>query len=100
MCFRFPTSIVRARGKTTRAHLAAERATRCSAGHLHVGVARVKKLDIQIKGIEAELQKAPAEIVTAMQRRYEAAVSRDNCCGVLTKSRKGPLLSKRATRSI
>ena len=37
----------------------------------------VKKLDAQIKGIEAELQKAPAEIVTAMQRRYEVAVSKE-----------------------
>ncbi|HJS22978.1 MAG TPA: polysaccharide biosynthesis tyrosine autokinase, partial [Pyrinomonadaceae bacterium] len=37
----------------------------------------VKKLDAQIKGLEAELQKAPAEIVTSIQRRYEAAVSRE-----------------------
>ena len=37
----------------------------------------MKKLDAQIKAIEAELQKAPAEIVTAMQRRYEAAVSKE-----------------------
>ncbi|HKG81146.1 MAG TPA: polysaccharide biosynthesis tyrosine autokinase [Pyrinomonadaceae bacterium] len=38
----------------------------------------VKKLDAQIKGLEAELQKAPGEIVTAIQRKYEAAVSREN----------------------
>ena len=38
----------------------------------------VKKLDAQIKGLEEELKKAPAEILTAMQRRYEAAVSREN----------------------
>lgn len=38
----------------------------------------VKKLDAQIKGIEEELKKAPAEIVTSIQRRYEAAVTREN----------------------
>ena len=37
----------------------------------------VKKLDAQIEGLEAELKKAPAEIVTAIQRRYEAAVSKE-----------------------
>lgn len=38
----------------------------------------VKKIDAQLKGLEAELGKAPPEIVTAIQRRYEAAVSREN----------------------
>ena len=38
----------------------------------------VKKLDAQIKELEAELEKAPAEIVTSIQRKYEAAVSREN----------------------
>ena len=38
----------------------------------------VKKLDMQIKQIEAELEKAPTEIVTSMQRKYEAAVQREN----------------------
>ena len=38
----------------------------------------VKKLDAQLKGLEAELAKAPPEIVTSIQRRYEAAVSREN----------------------
>jgi succinoglycan biosynthesis transport protein ExoP len=38
----------------------------------------VKKIDAQLKGLEAELKKAPPEIVTSMQRRYEAAVSREN----------------------
>src|SRR6266404_813489 len=38
----------------------------------------VKKIDAQIKGLQAELLKAPAEIVTSMQRRYEAALSREN----------------------
>ena len=38
----------------------------------------IKKIDAQIKGLEAELGKAPAEIVTSIQRKYEAAVSREN----------------------
>jgi capsular exopolysaccharide synthesis family protein len=38
----------------------------------------VKKIDAQLKGLEEELQKAPSEIVTSMQRRYEAAVSKEN----------------------
>jgi len=38
----------------------------------------VKKLDVQIKGLEAELQKAPEEIVTSIQRKYEAAASRES----------------------
>jgi succinoglycan biosynthesis transport protein ExoP len=38
----------------------------------------VKKLDAQIEGLKAELEKAPAEILTSMQRRYEAAVTREN----------------------
>ena len=38
----------------------------------------VKKLDSQIAALEEELQKAPAEIVTSMQRKYEAAVSQEN----------------------
>ena len=38
----------------------------------------VKKIDAEIKGLQAELDAAPAEIVTSMQRRYEAAVSREN----------------------
>ena len=37
----------------------------------------VKKLDVQIKNLEAELQKAPAEILTSIQRRYEASVSKE-----------------------
>jgi capsular exopolysaccharide synthesis family protein len=37
----------------------------------------VKKIDAQIKGLQAELKKAPAEIVTSMQRRYEAAKARE-----------------------
>jgi len=38
----------------------------------------VKKIDAQLKSLEAELAKAPSEIVTSIQRRYEAAVSREN----------------------
>src|SRR4029077_8309369 len=38
----------------------------------------VKKIDAQLKGLEAELAKAPSEIVTSIQRRYEAALSREN----------------------
>ncbi len=38
----------------------------------------VKKIDAQLKGLEAELKKAPPEIVTSIQRRYEAALSREN----------------------
>ena len=38
----------------------------------------VKKIDAQLTGLEAELEKAPPEIVTSMQRRYEAAVTQEN----------------------
>ncbi|MCM3900175.1 MAG: polysaccharide biosynthesis tyrosine autokinase [Pyrinomonadaceae bacterium] len=38
----------------------------------------VKKVDAQIKPIEAELAKAPTEIVSSMKRRYEAAVAKEN----------------------
>ena len=38
----------------------------------------VKKIDAQIKPIEAELAKAPTEIVSSMKRRYEAAVAKEN----------------------
>jgi capsular exopolysaccharide synthesis family protein len=38
----------------------------------------VKKLDAQLKGLEAELNEAPTEIVTSIQRKYEAAASREN----------------------
>lgn len=37
----------------------------------------VKKLEAQIKPIEAELAKAPSEIVSSMKRRYEAAASKE-----------------------
>ncbi len=38
----------------------------------------VKKLDAQIKSIDALLNKAPKEILTSMKRRYEAAIAREN----------------------
>ncbi len=38
----------------------------------------VKKIDAQLKGLEAELAKAPSEIVTSIQRKYEAAAAREN----------------------
>jgi capsular exopolysaccharide synthesis family protein len=38
----------------------------------------IKKIDAQLKGLEAELTQAPPEILTSIQRRYEAAVSREN----------------------
>ncbi|MBC8032329.1 MAG: polysaccharide biosynthesis tyrosine autokinase [Pyrinomonadaceae bacterium] len=37
----------------------------------------VKKIDAQLLGLEAELEKAPTEIVTSIQRRFEAAASRE-----------------------
>lgn len=37
----------------------------------------VKKIDAQLLGLEAELDKAPTEIVTSIQRRYEAAAQRE-----------------------
>jgi capsular exopolysaccharide synthesis family protein len=43
----------------------------------------VKKIDAQLKGLEGELDKAPPEIVTSIQRRYEAAASRE---GLLRRS--------------
>lgn len=38
----------------------------------------VKKIEAQLKGLEAELESAPPEIVTAIQRRYEAAVAKES----------------------
>ncbi len=43
----------------------------------------VQKIDAQLKGLEAELSKAPSEIVTSLQRKYEAAVARE---GLLRRS--------------
>jgi capsular exopolysaccharide synthesis family protein len=38
----------------------------------------VKKIDAQLTTLEAELEKAPAENVTSIQRKYEAAVAQEN----------------------
>ena len=38
----------------------------------------VKKLEAQIKPLEAELEKAPGEVVASMKSRYEAALAREN----------------------
>ncbi|MFN2531701.1 MAG: GumC family protein [Pyrinomonadaceae bacterium] len=38
----------------------------------------VKKIDAQLAGLEAELKRAPEEIVTSLQRRYEQAAAREN----------------------
>ncbi len=38
----------------------------------------VQKLDAQIKPLEAELDKAPVEVVAAMKSRYQAALAREN----------------------
>lgn len=38
----------------------------------------VQKIDAQLKGLEVELEKAPGEIVTSIQRKYEAAASQEN----------------------
>jgi polysaccharide biosynthesis transport protein len=38
----------------------------------------IKKIDNQLKGLETELRRSVPEIVTSIQRRYEAAVSREN----------------------
>jgi succinoglycan biosynthesis transport protein ExoP len=38
----------------------------------------VQKINAQIEGLQAELDKAPGEILTAMQRRFEAAVAKEN----------------------
>ena len=38
----------------------------------------VKKIDAQLKSLQGELDSAPREIVTSLQRRYEAAVAQEN----------------------
>ncbi|HEV7799387.1 MAG TPA: polysaccharide biosynthesis tyrosine autokinase [Pyrinomonadaceae bacterium] len=38
----------------------------------------VQKIDAQLQGLEKELLKAPSEIVTSIQRKYEAAASQEN----------------------
>ena len=43
----------------------------------------VKKIDAQLKGLEAELDRAPGEIVTSIQRKFEAAAAQE---GLLRRS--------------
>jgi polysaccharide biosynthesis transport protein len=38
----------------------------------------VKKIEAQLKPLEAELEKAPQEVLSAMKTRYESAVSKEN----------------------
>jgi uncharacterized protein involved in exopolysaccharide biosynthesis len=38
----------------------------------------VKKIEAQLKPLEADLAKAPSEVVSAMKSRYEAAAAREN----------------------
>ena len=54
----------------------------------------VKKLDAQLAGLEEELIKAPAEIVTAIQRRYEAALSRERLLRQAYEQQKGTTTQK------
>ncbi|MDQ3665013.1 MAG: polysaccharide biosynthesis tyrosine autokinase [Acidobacteriota bacterium] len=49
----------------------------------------VKKIEAQIKPIEAELAKAPTEIVSSMKRRYEAAVAKQNSLNRSYEQQKG-----------
>jgi len=49
----------------------------------------VKRIDAQIRGIEKELAKAPTEIVSALKRRYEAAVARQNSLARAYEQQKG-----------
>jgi succinoglycan biosynthesis transport protein ExoP len=37
----------------------------------------VKKIDVQLERLQADLEKGPAEVVTSLQRKYEAALARE-----------------------
>jgi capsular exopolysaccharide synthesis family protein len=54
----------------------------------------VKKIDAQLLGLEAELEKAPNEIVTSIQRRYEAALSREKLLRQSYEQQKGTSTQK------
>jgi uncharacterized protein involved in exopolysaccharide biosynthesis len=60
----------------------------------------VKKIDAQIQELEAELKQAPAEIVTSIQRRYEALWHERISCDGRTNNKRPPRHSRRVTRSI
>jgi succinoglycan biosynthesis transport protein ExoP len=54
----------------------------------------VKKIDAQLGGLEAELEKAPTEIVTSIQRRYEAAAAREKLLRQSYEQQKGTTTQK------
>ncbi len=54
----------------------------------------VKKIDAQLSGLEAELEKAPTEIVTSIQRRYEAAAARERLLRQSYEQQKGTTTQK------
>jgi succinoglycan biosynthesis transport protein ExoP len=54
----------------------------------------VQKIDAQLKGLEAELEKAPGEIITSIQRKYEAALSRENLLRRAYEQQKGTTTQK------
>jgi succinoglycan biosynthesis transport protein ExoP len=54
----------------------------------------VKKIDAQLVGLEAELDKAPTEIVTSIQRRYEAAMARERLLRQSYEQQKGTTTQK------
>ena len=54
----------------------------------------VKKIDAQLLGLEAELEKAPTEIVTSIQRRYEAALAREKLLRQSYEQQKGTTTQK------
>lgn len=54
----------------------------------------VKKIDAQLLGLEAELEKAPTEIVTSIQRRYEAALARERLLRQSYEQQKGTTTQK------
>ncbi len=54
----------------------------------------VKKIDAQLAGLEQELGKAPGEIVTSIQRRYEAALSRERLLRQAYEQQKGTTTQK------
>jgi capsular exopolysaccharide synthesis family protein len=49
----------------------------------------VQKLDAQLTALRAELNKAPTEVLTSMQRRYEAAVNKENMLRQAYEEQKG-----------
>jgi len=54
----------------------------------------VKKIEAQLKGLDEELTKAPSEIVTSIQRRYEAAAARESLLRGSYEQQKGTTTEK------